>query len=81
MICLSKYSWHNEFAHDAPPLEEGSPAPSIVQINEFLRFHAAASRGRGRIDLSGRITADSCLSFTEDLYAGFQSVRPHANLR
>ena len=64
--------WRSEFAPVAPALVERSPAPSHELLNDFVRFHALASKGKGRIDKAGRITVDSCLSFMERFYAGFQ---------
>ena len=72
MYTYTDHRWRNEFAHNAPTLSKGSPAPTNELLNDFIRFHAKASKGQGRIDKERRITADSCLSFLEGFYAGFQ---------
>ena len=43
--CLRSRS---EFAPMAPALVERSPAPSHGLLNDFVRFHALASKGKGR---------------------------------
>ena len=56
----------------APSLEEGSPAPDIATLMDFVRFHAAI--GKGNIDNKKLITADSSNTFMEWFFAGFARV-------
>lgn len=72
---LTIYRWQAKYASDsAPPLHNGFVAPEHAQLEDFVRFHAKASRGRGRVAKDGRLTSDSCLSFMEGFYAGFTRV-------
>lgn len=49
---------------------EGAEAPDLATVKDFLRFHAAASRGK----IEERITADSTNAFAEWFFAGFSRV-------
>jgi hypothetical protein len=49
-------------------LHEGVNAPDLATVKDFLRFHAATSRGK--IDEEERLTANSLNAFAEWFFAG-----------
>ena len=55
-----------------PRLDENAPPPDLATILDFVRFHAATSKGR--IDNGGLITVESSNTFMEWFFAGFTRV-------
>ena len=55
-----------------PELKQGVPLLSLGNLMDFVRFHAATSKGR--ITSGGQITADSSNTFMEWFFAGFKRV-------
>ena len=45
-------------------------APDLATVKDFLRFHAAASKGK----ITEKITTDSLNTFAEWFFAGFSRV-------
>ena len=51
-------------------LRKNVEAPDLAAVKDFLRIHAATSKGKIR----GEITSDSLNTFTEWFFAGFSRV-------
>ena len=51
-------------------LRKNVEAPDLATVEDFLRFHAAASKGK----IKEKITSDSLNTFAEWFFAGFSRV-------
>jgi hypothetical protein len=51
-------------------LRKNVEAPDLATVKDFLRFHAAASKGK----IKEKITTDSLNTFAEWFFAGFSRV-------